>query len=83
MEGSKDAGEGTEGLKVSSGTFATASKDRGSNEEEGTVDSIRLVVTFGKSKGEGSRATAVHWETGRSSFLVSEGSEASLVPPSC
>ena len=56
MERSK-AGGGTEGLKVTSGTLATASKDRGSSEDEGTVDSIRLVVTSGRSKGEGSRAS--------------------------
>ena len=43
MEGSKEAGGGTEGLKVTvtSGTLASASKDRGSSEDEGTVDSIR------------------------------------------
>ena len=56
MERSQEAGGGTEGSNVTSGTLASASKDRGSSEDEGTVDSIRLVVTFGKSKGEGCRA---------------------------
>ena len=67
MERSQEAGGGTEGLKVTSGTLATASKDRGSSEDEGTVDSIRLVVTSGKSKGEGSRASG---RPGEAAFLL-------------
>ena len=67
MEESKQTGGGTEGSKVSSGTFATVSKDRGSNEEEGIVDSIWLVVTSEKSKGEGSGATG---RQGEAAFLL-------------
>ena len=67
MERSKEAGGGTEGLKVTSGTLATASKDQGSSEDEGTVDSIRLVVTSGRYKGEGSRASG---RPGEAAFLL-------------
>ena len=67
MEGSKEAGGGTEGSKVSSGTFASVSKDRGSNEVEGTVDSLWLVITSGKSTGEGSRATG---RPGEATFML-------------
>ena len=67
MEESKQTGGGTEGSKVSSGTFATVSKDRGSNEEEGIVDSIWLVVTSEKSKGEGSGAKG---RPGEAAFLL-------------
>ena len=67
MERSQEAGGGTEGSNVTSGTLASASKDRGSSEDEGTVDSIRLVVTSGKSKGEGSRASG---RPGEAAFLL-------------
>ena len=60
MEGSKEAGGGTEGSKVSSGTFASASKDRRSNEVEGTVDSNWLVIRGGNLHvTEGSEASLV------------------------
>ena len=67
IKGSKEAGGGTEGSKVSSGTFASVSKDRGSNEVEGTVDSIWLVITSGESTGEGSRATE---RPGEAAFML-------------
>ena len=67
IKGSKEAGGGTERSEVSSGTFASVSKDRGSNEVEGTVDSLWLVITSGKSTGEGSRATG---RPGEATFML-------------
>ena len=58
---------GTEGLKLSTGTFASESEDRWSNEVEGKVDSNWLEGTPGKSKGEGSEATG---RPGEAAFLL-------------
>ena len=56
---------------MSSGTFATASKDRGSNEVEGTIGSIWLVITSGRSKGEGSRQDSrATGRPGEAAFLL-------------
>ena len=52
---------------MSSGTFASESEDRGSNEVEGKVESKWLEGTPGKSKDEGSRATG---RPGEATFML-------------
>ena len=54
-------------MKLSTGTFASESEDRWSNEVEGKVDSNWLEGTPGKSKGEGSEATG---RPGEAAFLL-------------
>ena len=54
-------------MKLSTGTFASESEDRWSNEVEGKVDSNWLEGTPGKSKGEGSEATG---RAGEAAFLL-------------